>query len=144
MNTTRIRRTVRMSVVSLLFVLVAVSFLTVGSASAQSTSQSYLSQASSLSPQLKSCHSNVVHIVLVKNFGTGFSCHSMTVKVGAPVVFVNTTIFRRFVVYNENSFLSVSPHSRAEFFTTQPGQIPVFIYDDPHDPQTQLFVTVVS
>lgn len=143
----RIQRTVCMSVASLLLALVAVSFLTFGSVSARTVSRPHLSQTIGLSSSnLKSCPSNTVHIVLIKNFGDGFNCHVMTVKVGTPVVFVNSTSTPSFKVieYGENHFLEVKALSRAQFMTTQTGQIFAFIYDDGIDPQTQLFITVVS
>src|SRR5215469_15376856 len=136
-----------MSVASLLLALVVVSFLTLGSASARTASRPHLSQNTGLSSSnLKSCRSHIVHIVVIKNFGEGFNCHAMTVKVGTPVVFVNTTSTPSFKVieYGGNHFLEVKALSRAQFMTTQPGQIFAFIYDDGIDPQTQLFITVTS
>jgi len=120
--------------VTLLLALMACSFLAFGSASGLSSSN------------LKSCPSNTVRIVLIKNFGDGFTCHVMTVKVGTPVVFVNSTATPSFKVieYGGNHFLEVKALSRAQFMTTQSGQIFAFIYDDGIDPQTQLFITVVS
>ena len=147
MRTNTIRRSRGMSVLSLLLALVACAFLTSAGAGAHSSSQARLSQTSGLSSvNLKSCPSNTVHIVFIKNFGDGFTCHVMTVKVGTPVVFVNTTATPSFKVieYDENYFLEVKALSRAQFFTTQPGKIFAFIYDDGTDPQTQLFITVVS
>lgn len=147
MSTNTIRRSICMSVLSLLVALVACAFLTSAAASAHSSSQARLSQISGLSSvNLKSCPSNIVHIVFIKNFGDGFTCHVMTVKVGTPVVFVNTTATPSFKVieYDGNFFLEVKALSRAQFMTTQSGKIFAFIYDDGIDPQTQLFITVVS
>jgi hypothetical protein len=147
MSTNTIRRGICMSVLSLLLALVACAFLPSAGAGAHSISQARLSQTIGLSSvNLKSCPSNIVHIVFIKNFGDGFTCHAMSVKVGTPVVFVNTTATPSFKVieYAENFFLEVKVLSRAQFFTTQPGQIFAFIYDDGIDPQTQLFITVVS
>ena len=147
MTTTCIRQTKGISMVTLLLALMACSFLAFGSASARTVSSPHLSQTSGpSSSNLKSCPSNTVHIVLIKNFGAGFNCHVMTVKVGTPVVFVNSTATPSFKVieYGGNHFLEVKALSRAQFMTTQSGQIFAFIYDDGIDPQTQLFITVVS
>lgn len=143
MRTNCIQQTVRMSVLSTLFALVAFSFLVVGGASAHTVSQT---QASNQAQSLPTCRSNTVQIMpkrVGKVFKMAFSCNSLTVKVGTPVVFLNTTGFPIFITDNTHSFfLEVKQRATASLPTTQTGQLNLVMYGRPY-PQAMLTVTVV-
>ncbi len=147
MTNNRIPRTVRMGILSMLLALVAFSFLAVGGASAHSASH-----ASSTAQNLKSCPSNVVHIVPVKVgqfIESDLSCHAITVKVGVPVVFFNPFNNEHFVEnFALNILIRIAPGPGSTVVqqqSTQPGQVQISLYGS-HDPTTKgsLTITIVQ
>src|SRR6266849_513417 len=138
------RRTMHLSILSILFALVAVSFLLVGGASAHTISQAQFSQVNGQAQTARSCPSNTVHIILIKvgQFTeTVFSCHSMTVKVGVPVIFVNNTTGVQFVVNAIRTIvMRINAGATMKLPTTQPEQVQLFVYRF----NTVLNVTVVA
>ena len=139
-----IRRTVRTSILSTLLALVAFSFLTIGGVSAHP-----ISQTSSLAQTGSNCPANTVHIKFMP-FGPNalelvFTCNSMTVKAGAPVVFVDDAHLEAFIVKpgTVHIMLEVAAGSTATLPTSQLGQVQVAIYGTPH-PQALLTITVVA
>lgn len=147
MATRSTRRIMRVTIASALFVILAFSFLVVGEANAQTTDQVPQHQASSQAQALPTCPSNTTRIKF-RRFGQFsemiLTCNTMTVKVGTPVVFVNTTQYQAFIVNNNLSILfEVFPNSPASLPTTQAGQLQVEIYGSLH-PQAMLTVNVTA
>ena len=144
MTYNRMRPTMRLSILSTLFALVAFSFLLIGGASAHTVSQARFSQVNSQAQTARSCPSNSVHIILIKvgQFTeTVFSCHNMTVKVGVPVIFVNDTTGVQFIVNAIRTIvMRINAGATVKLPTTQPEQLQLFVYRF----NTTLDVTVVA
>ena len=141
------RRIMRVTIASALFVILAFSFLVVGEASAQTTGQVPQHQASSQAQALPTCPSNTTRIKF-RRFGQFsnliLTCNTMTVKVGTPVIFVDTTQYPAFIVDNSgNILLEVLQNSTTSLPTTQTGQLQVKIYGSLH-PQAMLTVNVTA
>jgi plastocyanin len=89
-TTNRIRRTVRLCVLSTLLALAAFSFLAFGSASAHA--QTRTAQTASTTT------TTFVRIIINKQGQLVFSPSAITVQSGAPVRITNRTTFTRFIV----------------------------------------------
>ena len=147
MTTNTIRRTIRVSVLSLLLALVVCSFLISAGADARSISPARLSQANSSTSGVSNCPSNTTNLLGVKlGEHTGaFSCNFMTVKVGVPILIVNNSIFSFFVVHiGANGFTLIHTHTTLTVPTVQAGTLDTFIYNDTEFPRARLSVTIVS